>query len=422
MVAAALAFALAFTTGAVALGSTPLGGSLPTAQAHPQSAKTSSGSSSSSESSDSKGDSGEAKLGAAQRWIGGYEDVAGRAGSTIQVDGPLFDDKTTTDTVEKAQAPKETKFLKAGNTLPEGASLEVHLRTGAITISTSRHAAPGTYTVDVKFCFRDGTKRTETVNVTIEPADSARFAVEYGAGQGEIGGTIKIPAPVFRDQTKDGKPEVATPHGTKFVERSQTLPDEATVEVDPETGELTITTLPETEPGNYAVDVQVRYPDGSTGQADVAVALLEPTPRVDREKCVESVVNYGLPLLALIPLGLATQINIPGLKTLVDEIDAWYIANNYRLQTEAGIFDREAADYALRFNAKLREVAPYAADAAIGVTMVAMGLVAVTMIYDSCTPDGPLKATSSIQGSSGAAVGPDGLGSSDAPTEAGAQL
>ncbi len=261
-----------------------------------------------------------------ERWVGGYEDVAGPAGAPIYVDAPLFDDATT-DVVEKNEAPQRTKFKEAGNTLPEGSTVKVDRKTGAMEIVTDPETAPGNYTVDVKFIFTDGTEQTETVNITVKPAD-----MDLGE---EIAALI------------DSRPD--------------------------------------------------------------------DTPQVDREKCVQSVVNYGLPLLALLPLGLATQINIPGLKTLVDEIDAWFIANNNKLQMDLGIFDREAADYALRFNAKLREVAPYAADAAIGVTMVAMGVLAGTMIYDACTPDDPLQATSSLQGSSGNTYGSEGIQRNETP-------
>ncbi|MCQ4614364.1 YPDG domain-containing protein [Corynebacterium pseudogenitalium] len=123
----------------------------------------------------------------------------------------------------------------------------------------------------------------------------------------------------------------------------------------------------------------------------------------DTGKCVASAVGFGLPLIALLPLGLASQIQIPVLSDVAAQVDAQLQAVNTRIQQQAGIFNPEMARQAEQINAQLRAVGGDLGMVAAGIVLIAAGILAGTVIYDNCNPNGPKSSVKDLElkGSSG---------------------
>ncbi|OIR46039.1 YPDG domain-containing protein [Corynebacterium sp. NML130628] len=123
----------------------------------------------------------------------------------------------------------------------------------------------------------------------------------------------------------------------------------------------------------------------------------------DAGRCAASAVGFGLPLIALLPLGLASQIQIPVLSDVAAQVDAQLKAVNTRIQQQAGIFNPEMARQAEQINAQLRTVGADLGMVAAGIVLIAAGILAGTVIYDNCKPGGPSSSVKDLElkGSSG---------------------
>ena len=123
---------------------------------------------------------------------------------------------------------------------------------------------------------------------------------------------------------------------------------------------------------------------------------------IDTGKCVATSLGFGLPLLALIPLGLASQMEIPGLSNVVADANAQLQAANTRIQQQLGLFNPEIA---AQVDAANRQLAQFGADlgtVAAGLALVAAGILAGTLIYDNCSPEGGSSVKDlELKGSSG---------------------
>ena len=123
----------------------------------------------------------------------------------------------------------------------------------------------------------------------------------------------------------------------------------------------------------------------------------------DAGRCAASAVGFGLPLIALLPLGLASQIQIPVLSDVAAQVDAQLQDVNTRIQQQAGIFNPEMARQAEQINAQLRTVGADLGMVAAGIVLIAAGILAGTVIYDNCKPGGPSSSVKDLElkGSSG---------------------
>ncbi|OIR46040.1 YPDG domain-containing protein [Corynebacterium sp. NML130628] len=123
----------------------------------------------------------------------------------------------------------------------------------------------------------------------------------------------------------------------------------------------------------------------------------------DAGRCAASAVGFGLPLIALLPLGLASQIQIPVLSDVAAQVDAQLKAVNTRIQQQAGVFNPEMARQAEQINAQLRTVGADLGMVAAGIVLIAAGILAGTVIYDNCKPGGPSSSVKDLElkGSSG---------------------
>ena len=146
----------------------------------------------------------------------------------------------------------------------------------------------------------------------------------------------------------------------------------------------------ELEPGQ---DIKVSDAAGNETNAKVGI---------DTGKCVATSLGFGLPLLALIPLGLASQMEIPGLSSVVADANAQLQAANTRIQQQLGLFNPEIA---AQVDAANRQLAQFGADlgtVAAGLALIAAGILAGTLIYDNCSPEGGSSVKDlELKGSSG---------------------
>ncbi|MDY3128055.1 MAG: Rib/alpha-like domain-containing protein [Corynebacterium sp.] len=130
---------------------------------------------------------------------------------------------------------------------------------------------------------------------------------------------------------------------------------------------------------NIHVDKQINGSDLSSG--DGAFASLS------SQSCVAAGLTVGLPLLFLIPVGLATQVNIPGLSPIVGQIQKELGKINSQAQQKLGIFDSQWADIARQLNLQSSNAGQVAAPAAGAIALVAAGLLVSDYLLKNCTPE-----------------------------------
>ena len=106
----------------------------------------------------------------------------------------------------------------------------------------------------------------------------------------------------------------------------------------------------------------------------------------ERKRCIATSVGFGLPLLALIPLGLATQLEIPGLTEVVSQANAQLQAANTQIQQQLGVFNPQVAMQVDAINEQLGQFGLDVAKVAGGLALIAAGILTGTIIYDNCTP------------------------------------
>ena len=147
----------------------------------------------------------------------------------------------------------------------------------------------------------------------------------------------------------------------------------------------------ELEPGQ---DIKVSDAAGNETNAKVGI---------DTGKCVATSLGFGLPLLALIPLGLASQMEIPGLSNVVADANAQLQAANTRIQQQLGLFNPEIAAQVDAANRQLAQFGTDLGTVAGGLALIAAGILAGTLIYDNCSPNGGGSSVKDLQlkGSSG---------------------
>lgn len=158
--------------------------------------------------------------------------------------------------------------------------------------------------------------------------------------------------------------------------------------------------------GNWTIEVpagtdlkpgqDVVVEDGAGNQTTEKVGI-------DAGKCAATAVGFGLPLLALIPLGLATQMEIPGLSDFVAQANSQVQAANTQIQQQLGLFNPQIAAQVDAVNKQLAQFGTDAATVAGGLALVAAGILAGTILYNNCSPNGGGSSVTDLrlEGSSG---------------------
>ncbi|WP_246815389.1 Ig-like domain-containing protein, partial [Corynebacterium sp. HMSC11D10] len=184
-----------------------------------------------------------------------------------------------------------------------------------------------------------------------------------------------------KDDRPNSKVTVTFPDGTK---------EEATTDKD----------------GNWKVDVPAGIelkPGDKITVIDKAGNDTTATVGIDTAKCVATSVGFGLPLIALLPIGLATQLEIPGLSDFAAQANAQIQNANTQIQQQLGIFNPQLASQVDAINAKLGQYGTDLATVAGGLALIAAGILAGTIIYDNCSPNGGGSSVKDLElkGSSG---------------------
>ena len=101
-------------------------------------------------------------------------------------------------------------------------------------------------------------------------------------------------------------------------------------------------------------------------------------------KCEIALVGLGLPLLALIPLGLASQVALGGAAQFADQIGAQIQNVNSELQRQAGIMNPQLAAQFEAANNSLQQFGLNAGSAALGVAAVGTGAALTAGLLAAC--------------------------------------
>ncbi|WP_168162168.1 thrombospondin type 3 repeat-containing protein, partial [Corynebacterium sp. HMSC05E07] len=145
--------------------------------------------------------------------------------------------------------------------------------------------------------------------------------------------------------------------------------------VDIATGDkVTVTDYEGEEDSEVATPKESTTPDSPAPKPDVEFG--------SSERCIETGLGVGLPLLFLIPVGLASQLAIPGLKDFIAPINKQIADINARLQMQAGVFNGPLADQMAGINTQLKRFGVTAGS----VALVAAGALAIGLLADACAP------------------------------------
>ena len=285
------------------------------------------------------------------------------------------DDRTETprekDTVIKGPKNKDGTDLPDDTTFKPGehdfpGKVEVDPNTGEVTVTPDKDAKGGNYDIPVVVTYPDGSSVTITVPVRVPPKAGNGTEVEVAPGDTVIIGGDVDPKDL----------QIRFPDGSvKDIS-----------ELDPtrdKNGDIIITIpkdwadgtyIVETKDGTRVVVLKVRSPQTGGGETKTGSSELS-------ERCVAGLAGVGIPLLLLIPLGVATQVAIPGLEDFRAQAGKAIEQVNTQIQQQMGIFNEQLAQ-ALGKNFPARELGT----AAAGLAITLLGLLIADQIAQACAP------------------------------------
>ena len=289
-----------------------------------------------------------------------------------EVVSPDWEDGSTTPDTE-IKLPNKGGAVADGTTTevtgPGTADIDAE---GNLVVTPSKDAKPGDKIV-VTVKDKDG-KVIDTVTVKVtEPA--ATDAPDWKDGSTTPDTEIKLP-------NKGG----AVADGT-----TTEVTGPGTADIDAE-GNLVVTPSKDAKPGDKIV-VTVKDKDGKV--IDTVTVTIEKAKEGLNPKCIPAIATTSLPLLLLIPVGLADQVNIPGMAPIKAQFEKALgnvnsqIANaNSQLQKQLGIYKGPFAKQAADLNAQLQKYGPMVGQVAGGIALAAAGILALSWVIDSCLPAG----------------------------------
>ena len=325
-----------------------------------------------------------------------YGDGSGKPGEDVTVPAPTIKDEDGNDT----EVPEDTKFAP-GEGAPDGVTVDEN--TGEVTVPVSEDAEPGDeITVPVDVTHPDGSTGTVDVTVTVDDPDTNE--------------------PDWKDSktTPDEPVEIDKDSNSGDVKPGTTVEvtdGPGTAEID-DNGKITVKPNEDAKPGDKIV-VEVKDPeDNVIDTVEIAIeekdesgssitdgsSILDGSSNVDWERCAPAAAGLGLPLLFLLPIGLASQMNIPGFSPLVKQVSAQIdginrqlAQQNTALQKQLGIFNGPLAKQANQIDLMLKKVSPEAGRIGGGIALAAAGALALGLLINSCAPGA---GSSSSSGSS----------------------
>ena len=315
-----------------------------------------------------------------------------------------------TNGVVEATAPSYDKVgEKIAEKLPEIQKLEKGKRWDEFVKVFTPFAKPS---VEVDFEYNDGSTNSATAGFDLVGKDGKSLLDPDGDFDGDgktnreeiEGGTN--PAGVDEgDKTKDETAPKVNPikPGDKTISGTGDRPGED-IKVTLPNGKVVETTTD--KDGKWKIEVpsdvdlkpgqKVIVEDGDKNSTEATVGI-------DTPKCVATSVGFGLPLIALLPIGLATQLEIPGLSDFAAQANAQIQNANTQLQQQLGIFNPQLAAQVEGLNKQLGQYGTDIATVAGGLALIAAGILAGTIIYDNCSPNGGGSSVKDLElkGSSG---------------------
>ncbi len=237
--------------------------------------------------------------------------------------------------------------------------------------------------------------------ITVTPNDDAKpgekVVVTVKDPNGKVIDTITVtvdPHPDWNDtKTPANKPVdiPKTPESGKVQPGTTvTVTDgPADAKLNPD-GSITVTPKPEAKKGDK-VTVEVKDKNGKvidTINVELTAPVRDGSSLTDdeRNRCIAVSVGFGLPLIALVPLGLAMSMSIPGLTPVVEQVSNQIQRANSELQRQLGVFNPEAARMSAQLDATLRQFGLSTAQVGSALAALIIGITAAASIASACTP------------------------------------
>lgn len=244
---------------------------------------------------------------------------------------------------------------------------------------------------------RDDRGRTQvryTINITAaqvqveqrEETNASLNGIEVGGGPGDS----PVPSPPPSNGTGTGVAEERPVDNS--VRNSNNITNNTT---NNSTSNGPVTNNTNTDNSTHIVNHGVKDGAAEGGKEGSNPGGGQPTKRGSLDgKCTAALVGAASPLLLLMPLGLLTQVRIPGLEQLQAQINGAIQDANTQLQQGLGIFDEERAKRAAGINSALAGVDTRALGTAAGsLALVAAGLVVGGSVWHACADPADSKAT-----------------------------
>ena len=269
-------------------------------------------------------------------------------------------------------------------------------------------AVDGTPMAQVSDWDGDGVSNEDEVNKGTNPFDPASVPAE----------PAPEPAPEPEAPTDVYPPEVTvTPGGTTEIP-APALPDDATVtpapsvpdwvDVKPD-GNVIVTPPQDVTPGTYPVEVEITHPDKDPSNAVIDVTVEQPTDTApapsgsseltdeERGRCIATGVGFGLPLLALIPIAIGSQVSLPWVDEFSQQAHSALQDFNTQLQQKTGLYNPDVAQQVDSINHQMQAFGREHGTLIGGVGAVAVAALVVTLLWKNCTPGEQLSSDSSSQ-------------------------
>lgn len=240
------------------------------------------------------------------------------------------------------------------------------------------------------------------------------FEVKAGGDVASVDGTtVKLAAPT-KGTTKvqlKAAPKVGPALDVEFnvAAGDETKVAEAEADVDRRTAGSSLESFGSSEQGTGSSLQGTGSSENATGSSLDAVGNLTGSSNDSAvsTKCKVALVGFGVPLLALIPLGILSQLAIGGTADLREQVGAQIRGVNAELQKQAGVLNPQLAGQVEQANAALKQFGLNVGTAALAVVGVgALSAVTATLLTVCLGNDtGSSASLSSERGSSAAING-----------------
>lgn len=231
-------------------------------------------------------------------------------------------------------------------------------------------------------------------SVTVKPGETAKFDLSKIANLGELA-NIKITAGSDIARVEDNDLVIGLPtSGTSKVGVEATVGGRTVVfNFDVAKGDKTTVDsnnlIPSPGPGFLIIPGSSDLGSSDLGSSDLGSLDLGSLDLGSSDiqlpgKCEIALVGLGLPLLALIPLGLASQVALGGAAQFADQIGAQIQNVNSELQRQAGIMNPQLAAQFEAANNSLQQFGLNAGSAALGVAAVGTGAALTAGLLAAC--------------------------------------